>query len=74
MHQSANGSGVGKGTHVSVFTKLLDDDQLHWPFLGTVTFELLNQLADDKHHSRVVIHGAGGCPQFLPHSSLCHDK
>ena len=41
----ANGYGVGNGTHVSVFTKVLAgdyDNQLHWPFLGTVTYELLN--------------------------------
>jgi len=34
-----NGVGNGKCTHVSVFTKLLEgryDNQLHWPFLGTV--------------------------------------
>ena len=47
----ANGCGDGAGTHVSVFTELLEgryDDQLYWPFLGTITYELLNQLADDK--------------------------
>ena len=70
---------------MSVFTKLLKgryDDQLHWPFLGTVTYELLNQLADDKHHSCVAIHNADddmqvgiskGFTKFLPHSSLSHD-
>ena len=85
INVDANGFGDGKGTHVSVYTKLLKgryDDQLQWPFLGIVTYELLNQLADDKHHSRVIIHGAvddmqvgssRGCPKFLPHSSLCHD-
>ena len=81
----ANGVGNGKGTHVSVFAELLEgsyNDQLHWPFLGTITYELLNQLADDKHHSRVGIYGADtdvqvgssrGFHKFLPHSSLCHD-
>ena len=80
-----NGNGAGEGTHVSVYTELLEghyDDQLHWPFLGTVTFELLNKLTDDKHHSAVVVHDAvddmqvgsrRGCPKFLPHSSLSHD-
>ena len=78
----ANGRGDGKGTHVSVFTELLKgryDDQLQWPFLGTVTCELFNQLADDKHHSTVSVYtadtdmqvgGSRGSPQFLPHSSL----
>ena len=80
-----NRFSAGKGTHVSVFSELLVgryDDQLHWPFLGTVTFELLNQLADDKHHSRAVTYGVDadmhvgsskGFPKFLPHSSLSHD-
>ena len=67
-----NGHGAGEGTHVSVFSELLEgsyDDQLQWPFLGTVTCELLNQLADDKHHSRIAIH-SDGC--FVPsnHSLL----
>ena len=81
----ANGCGDGEGTHVSVFTELLEgsyDDQLHWPFLGTVTYELLNQLADDKHHSRISAYGAvddmqvgtsRGKNKFLPHSSLSYD-
>ena len=81
----ANGNGAAKGTHVSVFTELLKgryDDQLHWPFLGTVTYELLNQLADNKHHSRVIIYVASndmhvgrifGFPKFLHHSSLSYD-
>ena len=81
----ANGNGTGKGTHVSVFTELLKgryDDQLHWPFLGTVTYELLNQLADDMHHSSVSLYKADGVMQvgtckgdnnFLPHTSLSHD-
>ena len=81
----ANGDGTGKGTHVSVYTKLLEgryDDQLHWPFLGTVAYALLNQLADNKHHSRVSVYGTDynmqvgsskGYGKFLPHSSLSHD-
>ena len=80
-----NGYSVGKGTHVTVFTELLEgryDDQLHWPFLGTVTYELLNQLADEKHHSRESFYDADdntqvgnrcGFHEFLPHSSLSHD-
>ena len=77
----ANGAGDGKGTHVSVCTKLLEgryDDQLHWPFLGTVTYELLNQLADDKHYNRILRHdmqvgNSKGKTKFLHHSSLSHD-
>ena len=32
----ASGFGAGEGTHVSVFSELLEgryDDQIHWPFL-----------------------------------------
>ena len=81
----ANGYGVGAGTHVSVYTELLEgsyDDQLHWPFLGTVRYEVLNQLADEKHYSRVILFDDGddmqfgrsiGYGKFLPHYSLSHD-
>ena len=50
----ANGNGDGIDTHVSVFAYLMrgeNDDHLPWPFTGTVTFELLNQLEDRNHHS-----------------------
>ena len=30
------------------------DDNLSWPFTGDVTFTLLNQLADENHHTRTV--------------------
>ena len=52
----ANGHAHNKGTCVSVFASLMrgeNDDHLPWPFTGTVTFELLNQLEDTNHHSRV---------------------
>ena len=81
----ANGKGDGKGTHVSVYTELLEgryDNQLHWPFLGTVTVELLNRLGDDNHHKRDITYDARsdmrvgssfGYPKFLRHSSLGHN-
>ena len=81
----ANGFADGKGTHVSVFTKVLEgryDNQLHWPFLGTVTVELLNQLGDDNHHKEDIAYDASkdmrvgsdkGIFKFLPHSSLGHN-
>ena len=43
----ANGYGIGKGTHVSVFLYLMPgifDDDLEWPFQGNVTIELVNRL------------------------------
>ena len=59
MHLRVNaaGNGVGEGTHVSVYLFLMKgphDDELeqsgHWPFRGTFTIELLNQLNDSDHH------------------------
>jgi len=49
----ANGSGKAKGTHVSLFTRIMKgehDDELSWPFQGKITVELLNQNADKDHH------------------------
>ena len=80
-----NGSNYGKGSHVSVFAKILEgryDDQVPWPFLGTVKYELLNQLTDDKHFSKVsILDGScdmdiGRCRgyiKFIPHTALSHD-
>ncbi len=85
INVDANGNGEGAGTHVSVYTKIskgLYDDQLPWPFKGAVTYQLLNQLADDRHHHLesifddsvdMQVGSCSGYPQFLPHSSLCHD-
>ena len=78
----ANGCSYGEGTHVSVFARILDglyDDELHWPFQGTVSYELLNQLGDYNHCKRCITYddindmrvGRGyGYPKFLSHSSL----
>ena len=61
----AAGSGIGEGTHVSVYLYLMKgphDDELeqsgHWPLRGTFTIELLNQLNDSDHHSYAVKYGA----------------
>ena len=54
----ADGNGDGKGTHVSVLVYLMrgeNDDHLSWPFTGTVTVELLNQLEDKNHHSMSIL-------------------
>ena len=51
----ANGIADGKGTHVSVVACLMkgdNDDSLSWPFTGSVTFELLNQLEDKNPITR----------------------
>ena len=47
----------GKVTHVSVYVKLLEGAyhaSLSWPFMETVTFTLLNLLANDNHHSQTL--------------------
>ena len=81
-----NGHGEAQGSHVSVFIKLLEgpnDENLHWPFLGTVELELLNQLADSDHEVNTFTIdttfdvGPGeswGYDNFLPHSELSHDS
>ena len=50
----ANGWSSGNGTHISVFAYLMkgdNDDSLTWPFTGSITFELLNQLEDNNHEA-----------------------
>ncbi|XP_064398234.1 TNF receptor-associated factor 5-like [Halichondria panicea] len=54
-----NGYGKFKGTHVSVGVFLMRgeyDDQLKFPFKGTIKFELLNQLEDKNHHCESYTH------------------
>ena len=49
--------GDGEGTHVSVAAFLMkgdNDDSLRWPFTGTVTLEMLNQI-EDKNHQKATI-------------------
>ncbi len=44
---------INYSTHVSLSAYLMkgdNDDSLSWPFTGTVTIELLNQLEDKNHH------------------------
>ena len=57
LNVEANGSGKGKGTHVSVFACLMRgefDDHLKWPFRGHVTVAMLNQLEDNKHTTKTI--------------------
>ena len=52
LNVDANGWGAGKGTHVSVYTYFMRgqfDSHLMWPFRGTVTIQLVNQLEDKEH-------------------------
>ena len=57
LRVDANGNGDGQGTHVSVFVYLMqgdNDDNLKWPFKGTIKVSLLNQLEDGQHHTKEV--------------------
>ena len=81
----ANGKGVGEGTHVSVYVWILKgecDSELKWPFIGTVTFTLLNRLEDKNHYTGTVlldstrnaqVDNIWGCRKFIAHSALAHD-
>lgn len=53
-----NGYGCGTESHVSVYAFLMrgeNDEHLEWPFSGSVTVELLNQLEDKNHHSKSIL-------------------
>ena len=59
LEVEANGSGDGKGTHVSVFTCLMRGElnsHLKWPFRGTVTIQLVNQLEDNEHCTNTFVY------------------
>ena len=54
LRVDANGLRSAKGTHVSVSAHLMrgdNDDNLKWPFKGTIKVSLLNQLDDAHHHT-----------------------
>ena len=57
LRVDANGSGDGKGTHVSVFMHLMkgeNDDTLTWPIRYKCTITLLNQLKDEGHYCKTI--------------------
>ena len=76
---------TGIGTHVSVYVLFQEgeyDAQLKWPFVGKITFALLNQLEDKNHHQKTTTvtaaHSARvgsllGERLFIPHSALDYD-
>ena len=81
----ANGWNVGKGTHISVYAFVVEgehDAELNWPFVGKITFTLLNQLEDKNHHSPIMaitredntrVEDGQGFATFIPHSGLAYD-
>ena len=57
LNVEASESEDGSGTHVSVYVCLMrgdNDDNLKWPFKGTIKVSLLNQLEDRRHLTREV--------------------
>ena len=87
----AHGVGNGKGTHLTVGVHIMaggNDDYLIWPFSGTITVELLNQLENKNHHQNPCIFPAGnecgkrvtdgergqgyGASQFIRNDKLNH--
>ena len=55
LRVDANGGNEAKGTHVSKHINLMrgdNDDNLKWPFKGTIEVSLLNQLEDRQHLRR----------------------
>ena len=57
-----HGDGAGKGTHMSVFLSLMKgefDNQLKWPFRGSITVQLLNQEADAEHYTDCITYRDG---------------
>ena len=77
-----NGHAAGKGTHVSVVAAFLEgryNAELSWPFIGKITFTLLNQLEDKNHREHVVdlkavdrtrVGSRKGKAQFISHLAL----
>ena len=54
LNVDANGHDGVKGTHVSMYVYLMrgdNDDNLKWPFKGTIKVSLLNQLENGQHHT-----------------------
>ena len=57
MFVFCNGVLDGKNTHISVFLYLVRgeyDNDLDWPFQGSVTIHLINQRGDRQHYQKVI--------------------
>lgn len=82
---SANGEGAGKGSHVSVYIRIMRgeyDDRLLWPLRASVTVQLISQRNDGNDYemstpyyewARVTdgVVGVGwGWDKFVPHTEL----
>ena len=57
LRVDANGLGVGKGTHISVYGYLMRgefDDHLRWPCQVKLMVQLLNRLEDKEHCEHII--------------------
>ena len=85
INVSANGTGDGAGTRVSVYVHLMRgeyDRWLVWPFRGDVTIQLVNHNNDQDHREMTVhfkdaavAHGErgevwAGYTQFISHADV----
>ena len=64
----ANGRNKVKGTHVCVYIYLMrgdNDDNLKWPFKGTIKVSLLNQLENGYHHPMEVWSAEDDVPEDI---------
>ena len=68
----ANGNGKSKGKYISVFLYMMQgqfDDELKWPFRGSITVKLLvNQQdgsADDGHELSRIYHFSYDKPEYI---------
>ena len=87
-----NGNGSGAGTHISVYVAIMNgeyDDQLQWPFEGTIKVNMLNWREEKGHISMSVSFNRArtgdaacvedivikvwGYHQFCAHTSLTYD-
>ena len=53
----ANGQGSGEGTHVSIFANLVKgiyDQELQWPFTGSLIIKVLNWREDKEHYTKTM--------------------
>ena len=53
-----NGTGKGKGTHMSLFLDLMPgeyDDAIQWPFDKSITFSVIHQDDKDKSYKKQLI-------------------
>ena len=57
LRVDANGWGDGKNSHVSIYLYMMKgeyDECLRWPFRGEVTIQLVNQMKNEEHLTKIL--------------------